>query len=123
MGEVSQESEEIHGWGDLAELGWREAGGGLPPGAAVLSGRLGCRGAGEVPSGGLRSGEGALGGGAEAGAGGRAGARKREEGGRGRSPAEGSAPGGGAPALWRPLPPLLRTCRAGCRMFPTKAAS
>lgn len=25
MGEVSQESEEIHGWGDLAGLGWREA--------------------------------------------------------------------------------------------------
>ena len=91
-------------WGGLAGLGWWEAGwAGLPPGADVLAGWLGW-GAGEGPSGGLHSGEGALGGGAEAGAGGRAGAGKREEGGRGRSPEGGSAPRAGFRLSGAPYP-------------------
>lgn len=105
--------------------GGSQAEGGLPPGAAVLAGRLGW-GAGEVPSGGLRSGEGALGGVAEDGAGGRARARKREAGGR-----EGEESGREAPppraesrlssALYLAHPPTpTPACRVGAEFTPLR---
>ena len=99
--------------------GGSQAGGGLPLGAAVLAGRLGW-GAGEVPSGGLRSGEGALGGGAEAGAGGRARARKREAGGRGRSPGGRLRPRGRSPGSPAPPTSHLPACRVGAEFTPAR---
>lgn len=61
MGEVSQESEEIHGWGDLAGLGWREADwrGAAPRGCCSggwAGGRERCPRVGSAPGRGLREG-------------------------------------------------------------------